>query len=85
MWFSRIFWRTWLLFGGLHLATALAFVAILTIWHERQLLDQSRLALHDLAAAALDELTETLAAGPTAGLDAFTRTGLPKRGMCGSP
>lgn len=69
MWSSRLFWKLFLVYGGLNFAVAAMFPLTLSSWHESLLVAQVREQLDGMAIILRSQVEEDLKAGHHAGLD----------------
>ena len=71
---SRLFWRLFASNAIVIPATAIAFLAIASGWHQRQIVNQVDVRLHDVTVSARDGVQRYLANGDVEALRALTAT-----------
>lgn len=69
MWTSRLFWKLFLVYGGLNFALAAMFPLILTSWQQSLLVDQVRERLEGMAVVLRAQVETGLKAGDHDGLN----------------
>ncbi|MBI3468209.1 MAG: HAMP domain-containing protein [Planctomycetes bacterium] len=74
MWRSRLFWKLFLAYAGLILATAAVIASLVSARQEEQVLGLLRERLHDDAVMLSSQVAEALSSGPPDGLQDVTRS-----------
>jgi len=69
MWSSRLFWKLFLVYGGLNFALAAMFPLILSSWQQSLLVDQVRARLDGMAVVLRARVEDDLKTGRRGGLD----------------
>lgn len=79
MWTSRLFWKLFLVYGGLNFAVAAMFPLILASWQEKLLVNQVQNRLEGMALVLRAQVEDDLVAGRRDTLDDDTLDDLVKR------